>query len=171
MQRTEIAVMLPAMKKLLAFLFAAAIALPFTSPALAQTPPEGPPPAVRQQLEQLHATARTNAFNALSADHRAKVQSIVDQVNAGTLDRRDAATQIDAILSPDEKTAVLAEGKKMREAMRTYFAQNPPPGGTMGAGPNGPGGQNANRPHRTPSAGRTLLMLGANRMQHRGGTP
>ena len=164
--------MLAGMKKLLAFLFAAAIVLPFASPALAQTPPDqGPPPAVRQQLEQLHATAKTNAFNALSADHRAKVQAIIDQVNAGTLDRRDAGTQIDAILSPNEKTAILAEGKKMRDAMHQFFAQNPPPGGGMGPGPNGPpNGQFGNRAHRTPSAGRMLLMLGANH-KRRAGTP
>ena len=159
-------------KPFFAFLLATAI-LPFaTATTLAQTPPEGPPPAVRAQMQQLHDSAKTNAFNALSADHRARVQAILDQVNAGSLDRRAAATQIDAILSPGESQAVLNEQKKMRDAMRAYFAQNPPPGGTgqraERGGPGGPG--NGQRTH-TPDAGRTLVMLGTNRPQRPPGQP
>lgn len=87
--------------------------------AFAQQPPDGPPPPqMRAQMEQLRAQAKTAAFNDLSADHRAKVQAILQKVQNGSLDPRAAGTQIDAILSPTEKQAVLAEVEKMRHAMR-----------------------------------------------------
>ncbi|HET7814674.1 MAG TPA: hypothetical protein VFL13_09915 [Candidatus Baltobacteraceae bacterium] len=163
-------------KPFFAFLMAAAL-LPFAaSPVFAQTPPDGdgfgPPPQVRAQMEQLRTTSKTNAFNALSQDHRNRINAIISQFNAGTLDRRDAVTQIDAILSPSESQAVLAEGKKMRESMRAIFQANAPAGGNNGGERMGPpgGGQFGARngqqgQHHGPDAGRTLLMLGANRPQ------
>ena len=116
-------------------------------------------------MQQIRSTAKTAAFNALSADHRARVQAIIDQVNGGSLDRRSAAQQIDAVLTPSETQAVLAQQAKMREEMHAVFAQSgqggPGPGGP-GAGGHGPeGGQ-----HRQPDAGRTLVMLGSNRGMH-----
>ncbi len=152
-------------KPLFAIILAAASVLPLA--VSAQTPPEGPPPEVRAQFEQLHATAKTNAFNALSADHRAKVQNIINQVNAGTLDRRSAAQQIDAVLSPTESQAVLNEGQKMRTAMRTYIQQHPPQTDGQAGPPRAFGNRDGNAQHarRTPDAGRVLLMLGANRPQ------
>lgn len=166
-------------KPFFAFLMAAALMPLAASPVFAQTPPDGdgygPPPQVRAQMEQLRATTKTNAFNALSQDHRNKINAIISQVNAGTLDRRDAVTQIDAILSPSEAQAVLAENKKMRDSMRTIFQQNMQSNGSNNGGermgPSGGGqfgarngnGQQGQR--RGPDAGRDLLMLGANRPQ------
>ncbi len=93
------------------------------------------------------------------------MQAIIDQVNNNSLDRQTAASQIDAILTPSEAQAVLAQGTRMRDAMRQIFAQNAQQGGQSGPGgfgQNGPNGQRdgGNQNRRTPDAGRTLLMLG-----------
>ena len=116
---------------------------------------EGPPPAVIQA----RAAAKTAAFNDLSATDRAKVQAIIDQVNNGQLtDLRAASQQIDAVLTPAETTAVLAERTKMRDAMRANMPARPDGAGPNGQGPNGapPNGM----VHKTSSAGRFLLQLG-----------
>lgn len=160
------------MKKPFFALLMAAALVPFAAvPTMAQTPPDsyGPPPAVRAQLEQIRATYKTNAFNALSQAHRTQVDAILSQVNAGTLDRRTAAQQIDQLLSPNESQAILTQGKSMREAMRKVFEANapqdgaqqpmgPPPGAQGQPGPNG-----EQHVRRAPDAGRMLIMLGTNR--------
>ena len=129
---------------------------------------DGPPPAVRAQMQQARDGAKTAAFNDLSADHRARVQSIVDAIGNGTqTDLRAAATQIDGILSPGEQKAVLAERDKMMQTMRAGMPQGGPNGG--GAGPNGgpgrgPDGQgNPNGMRRANDAGRFLLQLSVSR--------
>src|SRR5579862_2211961 len=125
----------------------AALASPLA--ALAQTPPAGPfggpSPEMRAQFQKIRAQYQTAALNDLSADHRAKVQAILAQVQSGSLDRRDAATQIDGILTPAESQAVLAEGQKMRNDMRKAMAAD----------------ANAQGHHmnRKPDAGRILMML------------
>jgi hypothetical protein len=135
-------------------------ALVFPAAALAQSAPDGgygPPPEVRAQLEQARSQAKTAAFNDLSADHRTKVQAIIAQVQDGSLDPRDASTQIDAILSPAESQAVLGEGQKLRDTMRQVFAAQ---GGPSFGGGQRPGGDNARRGmNRKPDAGRILIML------------
>jgi hypothetical protein len=73
------------------------------------------------------------------------VQAILAQVQSGSLDRRDAATQIDGILTPGESQAVLAEGQKMRDDMRKAMAAD---ANTQGR-----------RMNRKPDAGRILMML------------
>lgn len=124
----------------------AALASPLA--ALAQTPPAppfgGPSPEMRAQFEKIRAQYQTAVLNDLSADHRAKVQAIFAQVQSGSLDRRDAATQIDGILTPSESQAVLAEGQKMRDDMHKAMAAN---------------AQGQHRMNRKPDAGRILMML------------
>lgn len=120
--------------------------------ALAQmAPPDGPPapppPELRAQFDQARTQAKTAAMNDLSADHRAKVQAILAQVQNGSLDPRDAGTQIDAILSPGESQAVLGEAKKMHDAIHKAVQNAGPPRGHM---------------NRKPDAGRFLLMLNLN---------
>ncbi len=116
--------------------------------ALAQMgPPGGPPgppsPEMRAQFEKTRAQYRTAALNELSADHRAKVQAILAQVQSGSLDPRDASTQIDAILTPSESQAVLTQAQKMHDAMRAQMANAGPP----------------HHMNRKPDAGRFLMML------------
>jgi hypothetical protein len=129
----------------------------------------GPSPEIRAQMQAARDSAKTAAFNALSAADRAKVQAIVDQVNNGQLtDLRAASQQIDAALTPAETTAVLAQRDKLMQTMRANMPHpdgagpnGPPPG----AAPNGPppgGPNNADRPHRGfggKSAGSFLLRL------------
>lgn len=122
---------------------AALAALLYPGTVLAQQPPPDapPPPQMRAHMEQLRSQAKTAAFNDLSADHRAKVQAILQKVQGGSLDPRAASEQIDALLTPAESQAVLAEMQKMHDAMKKALA---------------------NAPHRTmrkPDAGHALLML------------
>ena len=119
--------------------FSLALALGFAPLAVGAQgyPSGGPSPEMRAKMEAARGDAKTASFNALSADHRAKVQAIVDKFNSGaTADPREAASQIDAVLTPDEVKAVLAQRQTLRDAMRTAFAQN---GGTTGGAQGAPG--------------------------------
>ncbi len=126
----------------------------------------GPSPEIKAQMQAARDSAKTAAFNDLSAADRAKVQAIVDQINNGQLtDLRAAAQQIDAALTPAETKAVLVERDKLMQTMRANMPARPD--GSM-AGPNGPpppgaGPNGADRPHRgfgrMNDAGGFLLML------------
>lgn len=147
------------MKNSMIALLMAAVSLTVCGQAYAQD--AGPPAQMRSQLQQIRNDAKTAAFNALSADHRSRVQNIIVQFNSGSLDRQTATQQIDAVLSPAESQAVLAQGARMRDAMRTAFSQ----GGFGGSMPQGgrhrEGGFGGSRAQ--PDAGRALLRLGADR--------
>ena len=156
---------------LLALALAATMPLSACAQSAQAQSQDGPPPAARAQMQQAHDAAKTAALNDLSADHRARVQSIVDAVNNGTqTDLRAAATQIDAVLSADEAKAVLAERTKMMPTMRANMPQGGPNG--AGPGPGGPGrgpdGQgNPNGMRRANDAGRFLLQLSVSREKMR----
>ncbi|HEY8322303.1 MAG TPA: hypothetical protein VIG46_11005 [Candidatus Baltobacteraceae bacterium] len=109
----------------------------------------------RAAMQQARADAKAASWSALSADHQTKVQTVVNGFNAGTLDIPTASQQIDAILTPAETTAVLAQSQKLRDAMKAAFAANG--GGQGGAGRGGMGAG------RTQDAGRFLLSLDADR--------
>lgn len=140
------------------------VVLPSVAFAQAGPPGMGAPPSPQQRaaLEKIRADAKASAFAALTPGHAASVQAILAQVAAGSLDRRAASGQIDALLAPDEAKAVLAAEAKSRAAMRAAFAGQagpppPPPGGPGGPPPGGgpPGGGRFG----PPSAGRFLLMV------------
>ena len=110
----------------------------------------GPSPEIRAQMQAARDSAKTAAFNALSAADRAKVQAIVDQVNNGQLtDLRAAAQQIDAALTPAEAKAVLGERDKLMQTMRANMPARPD--GAM-PGPNGPPANGAG-PNSAPPNG------------------
>jgi hypothetical protein len=142
------------------FLFAITLALCAAPVAAAAQGFPDMTPELQAQMQTLRDTAKTNSFNALSADHRIKVQAIITQFGNGSLAMADAVTQIDAVLTPDESTAVIAQGQALRDAMRKAFADanggSPPPG--REGRPPGAGGQGQRRP---PDAGRTLLQVAA----------
>jgi hypothetical protein len=164
-----------------AMILSAGAGLPAAALAQSAPPPgaAGPPPAMQAEMGKVHAEAKASAYAALSADHRAKVQSIVDQVVAGGMPMRDAAAQIDTLLTPDEKKAVFAATAHARDEMHAAMAASgaplpergglppaggqaggPPPGGPgAGAPPPGAGQGAGDRPRRTPNAGRDLLMV------------
>jgi hypothetical protein len=139
--------------------------------AAQQSGPPGPPPspAMRAAFEQARADARAAALAALTPAHAASVQAILAQATSGTLDRRTAAQQIDAVLSPDERTAVLAAAEKARRGMRAAMNGMPPPpppgagAPPQGAPPQGPPPQGpppgGPRMFGPPTAGRVLVML------------
>jgi hypothetical protein len=152
-----------------------AAGLPLSVLAQAAGPPNGPPPEIQAQMQAARDAAKTAAFNDLSAVNRAKVQSIIDQINAGQLtDVRAAAQQIDAALTPAEAKAVLAERDKMMQSMRANMPPRPD-----GAGPNSPGAMAAGPNGAAPKgphdgfgrggndAGRFLISLGVSREKMR----
>ena len=141
-----------------------ASALPLSALAQAGPPPGGPPPEMRAQMQQMHEAARTAAFGALTPAHRAQVQSIVDGVNNGTTtDLRAAAQQIDAILTPQESTAVLdalaKSREQMRDQMRAQWQQAHPDASPRPEREHENGGPNGET-RRKPDAGFSLLMTG-----------
>ncbi len=130
-------------------------------------------------MQAARDSAKAAAFNDLTPANRAKVQSVIDQVNNGQLtDLKAAAQQIDAALSPAESKAVLGERDKMMASIRANMPPRPDgagpnggPGPNMGPGPSG--GPGANGDHRGAmgggrnDAGRFLLSLGVSREKMR----
>lgn len=145
------------MKQLRLTMLAVALGAALPAAAFAQPAPPaapgGPSPEMRAQFQHARDDARAAALNDLTPDHRTRVQAIVDQVNAGTLtDLRAAAQQIDAILSPEETTAVLGERTKMMSALHAAM-------GNAGPAPQRPPNARGPQSGRSASAGRLLLML------------
>lgn len=114
-------------------------------------------------MEKARADAKVAAYQALTPAHVTSVNAIVAQVTAGTLDRRAAAGQIDALLTANEKTAVMAAADKSFAAMRAMRGGGGPPPPSSGAAgpppPPGPGGPPGGGRFGPPSAGRFLLMV------------
>ncbi len=122
----------------------------------------------REQLEHIRREARDQMLAALTPQHRELLAGIVGRLALSTdPDRRAAAQQLDAALSPAESQAILAAAEHMRAAMRTtmeaaraQFEASMPAdqragmqqhwAGRAGGGPGG-------RPGHTPDAGRALL--------------
>jgi hypothetical protein len=147
-----------------------------------QSPPPGmggPPPSPQQlaAMEKARADAKAAAYAALSPAHAASVNAIVAQIAAGTLKRRAAGDQIDALLSPDEQKAVLATAAKSRDAMRVVMGGpgGPPPGGPPPPPPAGaappPGGPPDGGRSGLPTAGRFLVMVSLPPREKRGFAP
>jgi hypothetical protein len=148
----------------------ASVLFPVVASAQDGGPPAGPPPggmgrgnwpspspAMRAAMEKAHADAKAGALAALTPAHAASVQSILAQVTAGTLDRRAAAGQIDALLTPAESAAVVAAAEQARRAMHAAMAAGGPPPPPSGGPPDGPPpGRGMFGP---PTAGRLFLML------------
>jgi Spy/CpxP family protein refolding chaperone len=135
-----------------------ALALPSAGFAQEGPPAGGPGAGMFAQFQKLRDDTKTAALNDLTPDHRAKVQAIFAQEQSGQLDPRDAATQIDAILTPDEAQKVLGEQQKMRDAIRTQMQANGGDGGFGGNGGSHMGGSRMGG-QRKPDAGRFLSML------------
>ena len=115
-----------------------------------------PSPALRAAMEKAHAEAKAAAFAALTPAHAASVQSLIGAVAVGSLDRRAAAAQIDALLTADEKSAITAAAEKAFRTMHAAMggAGAPPPPPPPDAGPPPERGR-----FGKPTAGRLLLMF------------
>ena len=129
----------------------------------------GPTPAMRAQMQQARDSAKTAAFNDLSAADRAKVQAIVDQVNNGQqTDLRAAAQQIDAALTPDETKAVLGERDKLMQTMRANMPARPQGAPNAPGAPSGAGdGPHRGFGHGMSDAGGFLLRVSVSREKMR----
>jgi hypothetical protein len=148
------------MNKMLSLCVLAVIAA--TGCVSAQTQ-DSPSPAALSPMQQARSDAKTASWNAISADHQTKIQAIVDGFNNGTLDIPTASAQIDAVLTPDETTAVQTQAQKLRDAMRAAYSANgasaggPPAGGRFGGGRRGGNRMGTQK----PDVGRFLLGLNA----------
>src|SRR5579883_1893739 len=65
------------------------------------------PAGTRAQMEDVRLQAAKAAFNDLTPELRAKVESIVAQVRGGTLDGGEAAARIDSLLTPSELKGIV----------------------------------------------------------------
>lgn len=141
----------------------ALISATLSGPALAQPAPpgpDGPPPALRQRMDEARAGARAAAMNALSSDHQRSVNVLLDQVKSGKItDVHDAAKKIDAVLSPKESQDVLAARDKMISDVHASLSDQSGPdapgggdsrGGGPGGGGPGPGGPSQGGPPAGP---------------------
>ena len=137
------------------------------------------------QMAQLHRQARTRTLAALSPGHRTLLETVIGQLALSDHpDRKAAAARLDAVLSASEKAAILkihsdtiAKARTLEDSAHTQMLSNMPADmraqaeqlhATMGQ-------EMANRPKRTPDAGRLLLgmahqgrgmMPGMMRMHH-----
>jgi hypothetical protein len=146
-----------------------------------QSPPPGMGAAPSAQqlaaMEKARADAKVSAYAALSPAHAASVNAIIAQVAAGTLKRKAAGGQIDALLTPDEQKAVLAAAAKSRDVMREVMGGTggPPPGGPPPPPPAGaappPGGPPDGGRFGMPTAGRFLIMVSLPPKEKRGFAP
>jgi hypothetical protein len=146
------------MKRLISVLsLGVALAVPFA--ATAQTAPNPAMTMSPDQMaksNQIRVDARVAAMKAISPAHASAVQGIVDQLNAGKVEPRAAVTQIDAVLSPEEVSAVVAIGTKMRADNRAIMQPlnaNPPT-----AAPSEQRGEGLGR-GRPVDAGQVLLSV------------
>ncbi|HTU71680.1 MAG TPA: hypothetical protein VMF11_15365 [Candidatus Baltobacteraceae bacterium] len=166
-----------------------ALTLLFAVPAvaLAQQDPGAPGPAMRaqmhaqfQQIETMHRQFRAEVLGALTPAHKRLLASIAGNLAVSVNpDRRAAIAQLDAALSPAEKSAILADAAQMRGQMKTIMAQikadHPWPHASGKPWPHRSRG--ARKPH-APDAGAILLGLagGGHGMPmmgrwHQGGAP
>jgi hypothetical protein len=160
-----------------------ALALMLAAPAIAgaQQAPGSPNPAMRQQMHanmqaimKLHQQFRAQVLGALTPPHKQLYASVVGGLAiAANPDRRAAAKQLDAALSPSETAAILNANKQFRTAMKSQrqqmMANHPwpkPSGSPWPMRSHGP-----RKPH-TPDAGEILLGMAGGHdgmMMHRGG--
>jgi hypothetical protein len=122
------------------------------------------PSPARAAMEKLRDDTKAAVMGDLSADHRAQVQKIADSVNAGTdTDLGGAMKQVDAVLSPAEAKAVLAERDKMTTAMAALRAQY----ASSGAGGQGGGRRPGGAMMKSNDPGRFVLMVNLSRERMR----
>ncbi len=138
------------------------------------------------QMSQLHRQAKTQMLAALSPAHRTLLETMIGQLALSEHpDRRAAAAKLDAVLSPSERAAILKihadtavrAGTLQDNAHRQMLSSMPADVRTQAERLHAAMRQEmANRPKRTPDAGRLLLgmarhgegmMAGMGRM-HRG---
>jgi hypothetical protein len=106
---------------------------------------------------QVRADSKAAAMKAISPAHATAVQGIVDQLSAGKIDRRAAVTQIDAVLSPEETSALAAIGTKMRADM--LAATQPLNANPATAPPSEQRGEGMSGRSRPVDAGQVLLSV------------
>ena len=116
-----------------------------------------------QQMRKMHDQFRAQVLGALSPEHRQLLASIAGNLAvADHPDYRAAAQQLDAALSPSEKSAIFDASKQMRDQMKAMRASMPAPPRPSGANAQ----RMKHREHHQPTAGDILLgMTGGHMMR------
>ncbi len=105
------------------------VALGTIAPAISQTMPPTPNPAMRQhfeqmrrQMQQIHTSERAQILNSLMPAHKTMLATIVGQLAVSpNPDVAGAARRLDATLSPAEKQAILNASQNARTQERTLM--------------------------------------------------
>lgn len=163
------------MKKLLSIISLVALLSPAV--ALADEPneaAEAPHAAMFQQLHQkmaqIHTQARTQILASLTPAHKAAFANIVGQLAiSANPDPAAAARQLDAMLSPGEKQAILrahdaarTQARSLMEAAHQQMSSSMPSTVHVRSMPK------ENEAQEAPDAGRILLMMAAPKPPHEG---
>ncbi len=139
--------------------------------------------ALHTQMRQIHEQSRLTALGALTPAHRVALANIIGQLAiAPNPNRRAAEMQIDALLSPNEKNAVLSAEANERTGARSLMesaraqmeaAATPDERAKMQARDAARAQREAEGRQRmtamTPDAGRTLLRYAAGGGERMGG--
>ena len=125
---------------------------------------------LHEQMRQIHMQSRLQMLGSLTAAHRAALANIIGQLAiAPQPNRRAAEAQIDALLSPAEKNAVLTSeatartnSRTLMESARAQFEASLPADDRakmQARDASRAARQNQTRPQMTPDAGRALLRI------------
>jgi hypothetical protein len=112
-----------------------------------------------EQMRKLHQQFRANVLGTLTPAHKQLLASIAGNLaTSAQPDRKAAVQQLDAALSPAEKTAILNDAKQFHDQMKAQFAQMrsqfPKPNFSPRPRPS-----RSPRAKHAPDAGEILLMV------------
>lgn len=138
-------------------------------PPMQQRPDMAGMKQVFEQVERIHRAERTQVLAALTPAHRELLARTVGEMAVvADPDHKAAAARLDAVLSPGEKSAVLAAHTsamtQMHDAMHAMMASMPPPQGS-------PRPPRHDHERAKPSAGEVVLMVATGHGGEHGGMP
>lgn len=107
---------------------------------------------IRSQMAQIHSVERAQILNALTPAHKTLLANVVGRLAISVNpDFREAARELDAVLSASEKQQIISAAQTARNKARSLMPNMHP------EFPMGP--PHELRENRTPDAGRILLRL------------
>jgi hypothetical protein len=120
---------------------------------------------IHAKMSQLHTQARAQVLASLSPAHKAAFANIVGQLAiSANPDPAAAARQLDALLSPGEKQAIVrahdaarAQARSLMQAAHQQMLSSMPSSEHMGMVSK----EKENEARETPDPGRILLMMAA----------
>jgi hypothetical protein len=159
------------MKRLFLSIALAAMACLPVAVSAQQAPPQPPTQAQRDQMRaafdqvrKLHEQFRSQVLASLSPSHRELLAKVAGNLAISDKpDYRAAAQQLDAALSPSEKSAIMNADQQMRAQMKSMMANMPKPQWAQRSG-NAPRPQGSHKPHERTAGGILLGVAGGHDM-------